>query len=172
MDSVRQMTAEEYLARLRERLAPSYNIEAPRTVGNLLYPLYARSQVQVGQYLFHRSITYERMELNEHILFRLLVNPVTAQEVASFVEELKRSVDELVKRSDEHMSSALTGVLIAEAGFSPEAIQKVTRSGFTRHFRLGLQGWCFLRLLGVELATGRVWANRRGKEVMSAYTPG
>lgn len=172
MDSGRQLTPDAYLSLLRQRLSASYDIETQRTVGSILYPLYARSQLRIGQYLFHRSVTYERMELNEHVLCHVQLDPVTPEQVASFVEDLKRSVDELVTRSDEHMSSALTGVLIARAGFSPEAAHKVTKSGFTKHFRLGLQGWCFLRLLGVDLTTGHIWANRRGKEVMSAYSPG
>ncbi len=167
----RQMTTQAYLALINERLAASYNVEIPHTVGSTLYPLYARSHVQVGQYLFHRSITYEQMELNEHILCRVLMNPVTLQDVTSFVDELKGAVGELVRPSHEHMSSALTGVLIGQQGFTPDAIQKVGKSGFTRHFRLGLQGWCFLRLLGVDLTTGLVSANRRGKEVMRAFTP-
>lgn len=166
------MTADEYLALLRERLAASYSVEGPRQLGGILYPLYARSQVVAGKYILHRSITYERMELNEHVLCRPLATPVTQEEVTSFVEQLKRLVGELVQPSHEHMSSALTGVLIAERGFTPEAARKVGKSGFTTHFWLGLQGWCFLRLLGVDLAAGQTWANRRGKEVMSAYNPG
>ena len=90
----------------------------------------------------------------------------------AFVLDLKRAVDELVKPSHEHMSSAITGVLVAEQGFAPEAVRRVTKSGFTRNFWLGLHGWCFLRLLGIDLSTGQTWANRRGKEVVRAYSPG
>ncbi len=166
------MTASDYLVLLRERLTASYDVEAPLRLGDVSYPLYARSQVVAGKYFLHRSIIYERIELNEHVLCRVSTEPTTVEEVTNFVNELKRTVDELVKPSDEHMSSAITGVLIAESGFTGEAARKLSKSGFMRHFWLGLRGWCFLRLLGVDLSTGEVCANRRGKEVISAYSPG
>lgn len=166
------MTADEYLALLSERLAASYNVETHRRLGDVPCPLYACSSVVSGKYVLHRSMTYERIESNEHVICRTLPGPVMEEQVTSFIEELRALVGELVKPSHEHMSSALTGVLVAERGFAPEAARRVARSGFTRHFMLGLRGWCFLRLLGVDLSTGNVWANRRGKEVMGAYSPG
>ena len=166
------MTADEYLASLRERLAGGYDVDPDPILGGRRYSLYARSKVVASKYVLHRSISYERMEMYEHVLCDVLPSSATATDVDSFVRDLKGLVDELVRPSYEHMSSALTGVLIAERGFASDAARKVAKSGFTRSFWLGLRGWCFLRLLGIDLATGQVWANRRGKEVMHAYTPG
>lgn len=166
------MTSDEYLGRLKERLLASYDVQMPRHIDGIHYPLYARSQVIAGQYILHRSITYERMELNEHVLCRIVEGPATSGSVLSFVGDLKAAAGSLVHPSSDHMSSAITGVLVAERGFSPEAVREGARSSFTRHFWLGLRGWYFLRLLGIDLATGQTWANRRGKEVMAAYSPG
>lgn len=166
------MTSDEYLALLIARLAASYDVEASKWLGGLRFPLYARSHVVAGKYILHRSITYERMEINEHVFVRVLPGPATPANVSSFVEDLKSLIGQLVQPSYEHMSSALTGVLVAEQGFTPEAAQKVARTNYTKHFWLGLRGWCFFRLLGIDLATGKVAANRRGKEVMNAYSPG
>ena len=166
------MTAEEYLALLKERLAGNFDVEAARPLAGAVYPLYARSRVVAGRYFLHRSITYERIEINEHVLCRVLPGPATMDQVCSFVDELKGLPGRLVRPTYEHMSSAITGVLISESGFEPPAVGKLTRSGFTKHFWLGLRGWCFLRLLGVDLATGQIWANRRGKEVINGYVPG
>ncbi|MHB0871041.1 MAG: hypothetical protein ACYC66_11800 [Chloroflexota bacterium] len=166
------MTSDEYLSRLRERLLASYDVQMPRHVDGIHYPLYARSQVIAGQYILHRSITYERMELNEHVLCQVLEGPATPESVRSFVGDLRVAAGSLVHPSTDHMSSAITGVLVAEQGFSAEAVREGARSGFTRHFWLGLRGWYFLRLLGIDLATGKTWANRRGREVMGDYIPG
>ncbi len=166
------MTPDEYLALLTTRLAASYNVEAPKQFGDLRFPLYAKSQLVAGKYILHHSITYERIEANEHVFARVLTGPVSPAEVASFVEELKGLISELVRPSYDHMSSALTGVIVAEHGFTPEAVRKIARMNYTKHFWFGLQGWCFFRLLGIDLATGQVTANRHGKEVMGAYRPG
>jgi hypothetical protein len=166
------MTIDEYLALLRERLSESYNVEAPWHFEGGFYVLYAHSKVVAGKYILHKKITYERMEVNEQVLVTSDAAPVTAERVSSFVAELRALVDKLVKPSDEHMSTALTGVIVAEGGFTADGARTLVRSGFTRHFWWGLRGWCFLRLIGVDLATGEVLANRRGKEVMKAYTPG
>lgn len=165
------MTPSSYLDLIAERLAGSYNREPPRDFGGCHFPLYARSHVVVGQYILHKALTYERMELNEHVLCHVLPQSPTPEQVSQIVRSLRDAVDRLVKPSHEHMSSALTAVLVSEHGFSPEAARKVESSGFTRHFRLGLQGWCFLRLLAVDLSSSTVWANRRGKEVITAYRP-
>lgn len=165
------MTSDEYLSRLRERLLASYDVKMPWRLDGTDYPLYARSQVIAGQYILHRSITYERMELNEHVLCLVLKGPATPETVRSFVGDLKAAADSLVHPSSDHMSSAITGVLVAEQGFRPDAVREGVRSSFTRQFWLGLRGWYFLRLLGIDLSTGQTWANRRGKEVMGAYSP-
>jgi hypothetical protein len=166
------MTIDDYVALLRERLSESYNVEVPWRFEGGLYVLYAHSKVVAGKYILHKKITYERMEVNEHVLVTRDSAPVTAEQVSSFVAELRKLVDRLVQPSDEHMSTALTGVIAAESGFTPDAARRLVRSGFTRNFWFGLRGWCFLRLIGVDLATGEVVANRRGKEVMKAYSPG
>lgn len=165
------MNSEEYLELLTMRLAASYNVEAPKQVGGLNFPLYARSHVVAAKYIFHRSVAYEQMEINEHVFARALTEPVSLEDVSSFVNDLKGLISHLVQPSYEHMSSALTGVLVAERGFAPEAAQRMARTNYIRHFLLGLRGWCFFRLLGIDLASGEVTANRRGKEVAKAYNP-
>ena len=165
------MRPDEYLALLTTKLAASYNVETSKQLGTHCYPLYAKSHVIATKYIFHRSMAYERMELDEHVLAQSFSEPVTPGDVSNFVNDLKGLIGHLVHPSYEHMSSALTGVLIAERGFTPEAAKKVTGASFTKHFWFGLRGWCFLRLLGIDLASGQVMANRRGKEVVKAYSP-
>jgi hypothetical protein len=166
------MTIDDYVALLSERLSESYNVESPWHMEGDVFALHAHSRVVAGKYILHKKITYERMEVSEHVLVRSASAMVTAEQVSSFIEALRGLVDVLVKPSDEHMSTALTGVLVAPSGFTPDAARKLVRSGFTRNFWFGLRGWCFLRLIGVDLANGEVLANRRGKEVMKAYSPG
>lgn len=166
------MTADEYLTVLRERLSAQYNHESPRVIGNRVYPLYAHSKLEASKYFLHRKIAYEHIEINEHVIFEVAPSHVLPEDVEGFVSRLKAMIGELVHPSDIHMSSALCGVLVSSQGFSDAAIKTLTRTSFSKNFRFGLHGWCFLRLLGVDLESGQVWANRRGKEVISAYRPG
>jgi hypothetical protein len=166
------VTADEYLAILRERLAVQFNLESSRFIAGNTYPLYAYSKLEANKYILHRKIAYERFEVYEHVLCRVSGSQTTPEEISSFVAELRGAVRELVRPSSDHMSTAMTGVLVAERGFQQPAVERLTKAGFNVSFWFGLQGWCYLRLLGVDLATGEVWANRRGKEVMSAYRPG
>jgi hypothetical protein len=164
--------ADSYLELLKRRLAGSYNVVPAPPLGVTGCSLYAHSHVVAGKYIFHKSVSYEKMELNEHIFARVLDHPAMVDDVEAFVRDLKASIDQLVKPSYEHMSSAITGVLIASEDVPPEVGRKIEKVAYTRHFWLGLRGWSFLRLLGVDLSKGRVYANRRGKEVLKAYTPG
>jgi hypothetical protein len=128
------MTIEDYVGLLTDRLSESYNVEAPWRFDGDLYALYAHSRVVAGKYILHKKITYERMEVNEHALVRSASGIVTAEQVSSFTAELRGLVDKLVKPSDEHMSTAFTGVLVAQSGFTPDAARKLVRSGSTRNF--------------------------------------
>lgn len=166
------MTAAEYLALLHERLVDGYDVSKDRYLGSVHYPLYARSRVVAGKYFVLKSITYERIELNEHVVARTARNPITRAEVEAFVAELKALTRELVKPSSEHMSSAITGVIVAEQGFDAEAAKALQKCSYSKSYLFGWQGWCYLRLLGIDLLDDRVLANRRGKEVMAAYRPG
>jgi hypothetical protein len=116
-------------------------------------------------------VTLAAWETNEYCLIEGHSAKIHASEVQEFTTFLVNAADELVKPHKEHMSSVVTGILVSEQGFDPQAIHLGTRFKHSRSFWFGLHGWYSICLLLVDLSSGRVYANSRGKEVMKSYQP-
>ena len=82
---------------------------------------------------------------------------------------MKKAVNDLVRPSDEHMSTMVTGVLAATGGITPKGRQIIEGYRYSRNFRFLLQGWCDVRLLAVDLTAHEVYSNKGGRAVREAY---
>jgi len=162
---------EEYLKELRARYqayfdtSPDYPLQG-RTIG-----LFARCHVRYEKFFLSRKATLGAWETSEYCLVEGHRAALSADQVGDFAAFLVRVVDELVKPHEEHMSSIVSGILVSERGFEPEAIRLGTGFKYERSFWFGLRGWCSVRLLLVDLSSGKVYASRKGKEVMRIYQP-
>jgi len=90
-------------------------------------------------------------------------------EAEHFSKFIKSLVNELVNPSVETMSTILNGVLISASGFSEEAVSFTKKFKFSKSFLLGIRGWCDIRLILVDLKEKKLYSNKKGEEVLSAY---
>ncbi len=133
--------------------------------------LYARSHVRSEKFFLTKKVTLAAWETNEYCLVECHSANIYAPEVKDFTAFLVNAAGELVKPYKEHMSSVVTGILVSEQGFAPEAIHIGTRFKHSRDFWFGLRGWYSVCLLLVDLSSGQVHANSKGKEVIKSYQP-
>jgi hypothetical protein len=133
--------------------------------------LYACCQIRNEKFLATRKLTLGAWETNEYCLIEGHSAKIYAPEVQDFTTFLVSAAGELVKPHKEHMSSLVTGILVSEQGFAPEAIRIGIRFKHSRSFWLGLRGWCSVCLVLVDLSSGQVHASPKGKEVMKSYQP-
>ncbi len=64
----------------------------------------------------------------------------------------------------EHMYSHITAILLCDTA-QPDALELLERYKKSANFKLSLHGWMEYRIAAVDLSTGEVFANRKGKEV-------
>lgn len=133
--------------------------------------LYARSHVRSEKFFLTKKAILGAFETNEYCLVECHSANIYAPEVKDFTAFLVNAAGELVKPYKEHMSSVVTGILVSEQGFAPEAIHIGTRFKHSRDFWFGLRGWYSVCLLLVDLSSGQVHANSKGKEVIKSYQP-
>ena len=133
--------------------------------------LYACSHVRSENYILTKKAVLAAWETNEYCLVDGQSAKVSAPMVRHFTAFLVNAADELVKPHKEHMSSMVTGILVSEQGFDPEAVKIGTRFKRSRSFWFGLRGWYSICLLLVDLSSGQVSTNSKGKEVMKSYQP-
>lgn len=63
----------------------------------------------------------------------------------------------------EHMCSVITAVILCDKA-QPDALELLERYKKSVSFKLSLHGWMEYRIAAVDLSTGEVFANRKGKE--------
>ena len=165
------MKLEEYLETLRGKYEAYFDIYPDYSVLGRRLNLYARSHVRSEKFFISKKATLGAWETNEYCLVEGHSAKVYAPQVQDFTTFLVNAADELVKPHKEHMSSVVTGILVSERGFDPEAIHIGTRFKRSRSFWFGLRGWCSVCLLLVDLSSGQVHASSKGKEVMKSYQP-
>jgi len=165
------MKLEEYLETLRRKYQAYFDVYPDYFLLGRRLDLYARSHVRSEQFFLTRKVTLAAWETNEYCLVEGYRAKIYAPEVREFITFLVNAADELVKPHKEHMSSVVTGIMVSEQGFDPEAIHLGTRFKHSRSFWFGLYGWYSICLLLVDLSSGRVYANSRGKGVMKSYQP-
>jgi len=165
------MKLEEYLETLRHKYEAYFDIYPDYTIRGRKLDLYARSHVRSEKFFLTKKVTLAGFETNDYCLVEGHSAKVYAPQVKDFTSFLVSAAGELVKPHKEHMSSVLTGILVSEQGFDPEAIHIGTRFKHGRDFWFGLRGWYSACLLLVDLSSGQVHASSKGKEVIKSYQP-
>lgn len=165
------MKLEEYLETLRRKYEAYFDIYPDYSMLGHRLDLFARSHARSEKFILTKKAVLGAFETNEYCLIEGHSAKVPAPRVRDFTTFLVNAADELVKPHEEHMSSIVTGILVSEQGFDPEAIQIGTRFKRSRSFWFGLRGWYSICLLLVDLSSGQVRTNSKGKEVMKSYQP-
>lgn len=161
-------TVDKYLEVIEARLEPYFDLSGGEIVAGRSMDLVAKFKMRNEKYFFTKKITLYAYENHETILLQRFdsITPAGAQDFCAY---LKEAVGELIIPSDEHMSSALTGVLVAGGGVDAEVRRIVEGFRYSRSFKFFLQGWCEIRLLAVDLPAARVYSNRAGRPLREAY---
>jgi len=165
------MKLEEYLETLRHKYEAYFDIYPDYPVLGRKLDIFARSHVRSEKFFLTKKAVLGAFETNEYCLVEGHSAKVYAPQVKDFTIFLVSAAGELVKPHKEHMSSMVTGILVSEQGFAPEAIHIGTRFKHSRDFWFGLRGWCSVCLLLVDLLSGQVYASPKGKEVIKSYQP-
>jgi len=161
-------TLADYLECLAGRLSRYFDVSRNEEVAGRKLDLVGRFKVRSEKYFFVKSLTLFAYE-NQEIVLVEGDKKIDRSKAEEFGKYLKDLIPLLVKPSEEHMSTTLTGVLVAEKGVAPEAQVWVEHFRHSQNFKWLLHGWCDVRLLAVDLASGQVYSNKAGRAVKEAY---
>ncbi|HHY93336.1 MAG TPA: hypothetical protein GX511_08345 [Firmicutes bacterium] len=159
---------QEYLNTLAQRLSRYFDVSWNQEIEGQRFDLVARFKVRNEKYFFVKSLTLFAYE-NQEIVLVGGDRRIDKAEAEGFAQRIKDLIPLLVKPSEEHMSTTLTGVLVGEEGVAAEARTLVEGFRHSRNFKWLLEGWCDVRLLAVDLASGQVYSNKAGRAVREAY---
>ena len=160
---------EAYLKDLEERYKYYYEVERDKEISGLKVDIFAKSSTEHFRQVLTKSIKIDQHYTKEYAAVKAEKRFVDKNEVKEFSQFLISSINKLSPPSVDTMSTILNGVLISASGFSEEAISYAKKFKFSKSFLLGIKGWCDIRLIIVDLKEEKLYSNRKGKEVLSAY---
>jgi len=160
---------EAYLKDLEERYKYYYEVERDKGISGVRVDIFAKSSTEHFRQVLTKNIKIDKHYTKEYAMVKALSGLGNKNEVKEFSQFLISSINKLSPPSVDTMSTILNGVLISASGFSEEAISYAKKFKFSKSFLLGIKGWCDIRLIIVDLKKEKLYSNRKGKEVLSAY---
>jgi hypothetical protein len=160
---------EAYLKDLEGRYKYYYEVEKNKEISGLKVDIFAKSSTEHFRQVLTESIKIDQHYTKEYAAVKGEKGFIDKSEIEGFSKYLKSLIDELFTPSVDTMSTILNGVLVATSGFSEEAVNFAKKFKFSKSFLLGIKGWCDIRLILVDLKEEKLYSNKKGKEVLSAY---
>lgn len=164
------MEYQNYLQLIESRLQQYFDMERHHEYQHKNFDLYAQSKIRSERYFGSKKLKVYAMENYEHVFLKK-TDGLTETELDGFWDALITATDEKVAPHEEHMSTIITGVFVMEKNPNPKILQQIEKKKYNKSFALGFKGWVYIRLLAVNIATGSVYYNKRGKEVQEVYLP-
>ncbi len=160
---------EAYLKDLEERYKYYYEVERDKEISGVKVDIFAKSSTEYFRQVLTKDIKIDQYYTKEYAIVKVEKSFVGKKELDKFSQFLTSLTNELITPSLDVMSTTLNGVLITASGFSEEAINFAKKFKFSKSFLLGIKGWCDIRLILVDLKEEKLYSNKKGKEVLSAY---
>jgi len=160
---------EKYLKVLEERYKYYYEVERDKEIYGIKVDIFAKSSTEHFRQVLTKNIKIDQHYTKEYAMVKSFSGLGNKDEVEGFSKFLISSINKLSPPSVDTMSTTLSGVLVAASGFSGEAVNFAKKFKFSKSFLLGIKGWCDIRLILVDLKEEKLYSNKKGKEVLSAY---
>jgi hypothetical protein len=160
---------DEYLNELEERYKYYFDVERNKEISGVSVNIFAQSSTEHFRQVLTEKIKIDQYYTKEYAIVNTIKGFGDKNEIEKFSKYLVSLIDKMLIPSQEIMSTIFNGVLISTSGFSEEAINFAERFKFSKSFLLGLKGWCDIRFILIDLKGQKLYSNKKGEEVLSAY---
>ncbi|MGE5676442.1 MAG: hypothetical protein ACM3ZR_00115 [Pseudomonadota bacterium] len=162
------MNRQEYMETLERKYARHFDIDRNIAIFGENLDIYAKHyNINVRTFITKNDII-DRYENNEYCFVKGF-EKITGAETEAFEELLKTAAGNLVKPDREHMSTYITGVLVAES-IEENAVKAIKAFRYSKAYKFYLHGWCDVRYIGVDLGKETIITNKAGKVVNKVYS--
>lgn len=162
---------EDLLKRVIASYESYYDIRRDYLFEGRTFPAFAEFHTYGEKYVLTKRA--KLWEVNTHdFMFFELEDELDEERLAKDVEFMTTKAIRKVDASPNHMSSALTLIIIANR-CTDEAFKHVGRTRFRKNFMFGFRGWSDLRLAVVDLSRDQAKAiatNPAGKQLKEALS--
>ncbi|MBV1756401.1 MAG: hypothetical protein KMY55_01030 [Dethiosulfatibacter sp.] len=164
------MTYETYLENVSEKLKYNFDfIEIPEFEG-IKFSLAAKSNIRNERFVATKGTVIYAYENNEYCFIRIM-DDITTEGVDETFNVLKKAMDDFVVPNDEHMSTVFTGILLTMGNVDADLEDIIRRFKYQKSYKFGFHGWSSIRLVVVEITSGKVITSREAKKISKFYKP-
>lgn len=156
-----------YIDKIREKFEKHFRIETGVGILGEKIDMYARFSNISGRTFITQHDVIDKCE-NYEICYIKGYEMLTSGDVEKFGEFLKNAVNKFINPGADHMSTYVTGVMVADS-ISDDVRKAVEKFKYSKAFMFYLRGWCDVRLVCVDLSEGNVITNIAGKKVKKVY---
>lgn len=157
---------------LRDKLARHFDFlpEAERRWGGIEFDLAARSIIRNEAYLLFKSAVMYAFDNNEYCFVRE-IEQVDHHFVGKLEAALMEAAKQYVVPSEEHMSTALTGIIMTPGPVDPALKRHIERYRKQQSYWFGLKGWTSYRIILIETQTQSVTASKEAQKAAKFFGP-
>lgn len=155
-----------YLQQLLSSYESFFDIEENVTLDGRSYPATATFHSRSEKYILVKAAKLWAMEMNEYAFFSL-ADTLTLQDFLALKEDALQAGLAQIKPHSEHMYSYVSLVIIAE-GIDGDAMQAIKKTKYHKTFLFSLQGWMDLRIAVLDINTGKIYSNAKGRDLISS----
>ena len=127
------------------------------------FPGYAEFHSYGEKYVLVKRAKLWEVDTHEYLFF-VLADKLGETQVRDLVSFMERDGLRKVVPEPNHMSSAISLVIVADS-CTDEAAKTVRKTRFRKNFALGIRGWANLRVAVADLSANRVITNAAGKQL-------
>jgi len=163
------MDYKEYLDNIERKLKSYFDIERDYDFNGYPLDLYAKFHFRNERYILSKKLVIYAIENNEYIFIKYF-DGIDGTCLKEFIDLLIKSIDEVVKPDENHMSSVITGVLVTKYKPNEEIVDAIRKFKYHKGFAFGFRGWVDIRLVLVTMKDEYIVTNKKGKEVREVYS--
>lgn len=168
------MKADEYLQKLIRQYEGSFDISNDYEVKGLNHAAYGYFNSHSEKYILTKEVQMWEVNNHEHIFFRKL--PILTKMDFDWMDEMFQDFAEpvLVRKEEplppkNHMYSYLTYIFITEGSVDQALVKMIRKYRYSKTYLFSLRGWCDARVIVIDLAENRLYANKQAKPILRLY---
>lgn len=161
------MIQDEYMEKLHRKLENYFQIEKGICLLGENIDIHAKFCNISGRTFLTKYDVIDKCENYEYCYIKKM-DDVTEAGASAFCDFLRRVVNECIRPGADHMSTFVTGVIVANQ-VNNDARKTVEKFSCSKAYRFYLNGWCDVRLICVDLSSNEVITNKAGKKVKKVY---
>lgn len=162
---MRSLELKSCLNEIKARLSRNFTVQENIKVFDEYIDLYGFWTEEFGRTLLGKDKVIDKYECNEHCIVKS-VEYLSNDNLNVFYNYLKRCCKDLVCPHIDHKTTYITGILLVNrGGLGDELIEKVKKLKYTKNYRCSFFGWSVVRVIVIDLETGRNYYNKAAEEI-------